>query len=135
MSANEEVEEHVHHAQNPFDKTVAGCMAIMAALLAVVSVFGQHFNTEKLLLQGKASDQWAYSQAKDIRHYVAEATRDILTNVKPGATVRQTYEAGRQEVQESRRPISSSKRKIMKMSEIAMATKPTDSTSARSSWR
>ena len=84
MSANEEVEEHIHHAQNPFDKTVAGCMAIMAALLAVVSVVGQHFNTEKLLLQGKASDQWAYSQAKDIRHYVADATRDILTNVKAG---------------------------------------------------
>lgn len=90
MSANEEVEEHVHHAQNPFDKTVAGSMAIMAALLAVVSVVGQHFNTEKLLLQGLASDQWAYSQAKDIRHYIADATRDILTNMKPVSA--KTYE-------------------------------------------
>ncbi len=92
MSANEEVEEHLHHAHEPFDKTVAGTMAIMAALLAVVSVLGQHFNTEKLLLQGKASDQWAYSQAKDIRRYVAETTRDLLANLRPGSASIKTYE-------------------------------------------
>src|SRR5947209_16061522 len=78
MPEHEEVEEHVHHAQNPFDKLVAGSMALIAALLAIVSVLGQHFNTEELLMQGEASDQWAYYQAKDIRRFVAEATRDSL---------------------------------------------------------
>lgn len=92
MSANEELEEHVHHAHEPFDKTVAASMAIIAALLAVVSVLGQHFNTEKLLLQGKASDEWAYSQAKDIRHYLAEATRDTLTDLKPASALIKTYD-------------------------------------------
>jgi len=91
MSAHEEVEEHLQHAHDPFDKTVAGSMAIIAALLAVVSVLGQHFNTEKLLLEGKASDAWSYSQAKDIRHYVAEATRDTLKDLKPGSALIQTY--------------------------------------------
>lgn len=80
MSAHEEVEEHVHHAQDPFDKTVAGSMAIIAALLAFVSVLGQHFNTEKLLNQQKASDQWAFSQAKDIRHYIAQVAGDSFTH-------------------------------------------------------
>lgn len=92
MSAHEEVEEHIHHAHDPFEKTVAGTMAIIAALLAVVSVLGQHFNTEKLLAQGKASDQWAYSQAKDIRHYVAEATRDSLKDLRPGSAMVSTYD-------------------------------------------
>ncbi|MBV8549671.1 MAG: DUF4337 domain-containing protein [Acidobacteriaceae bacterium] len=82
MSANEEVGEHVHHAQDPFDKTVAGSMAIIAALLAIVSVLGTHFNTEKLLNQQLASDQWAYYQAKDIRRYVAQVTGDTLAEVK-----------------------------------------------------
>lgn len=82
MSAEEEVEEHVHHASNPFDKTVAGSMAIIAALLAVVSVAGQHFNTEELLKQQQSSDQWAFSQAKDIRRYSAEVARDLLATVK-----------------------------------------------------
>jgi hypothetical protein len=92
MSAQEEVEEHVHHAQDPFDKTVAGSMAIIAAFLAVVSVLAQHFNTEKLLAQGKASDEWAYSQAKDIRHYVAQATRDSLKDLRPGSAMVNSYE-------------------------------------------
>lgn len=92
MSAQDEVEEHVHHAQDPFDKTVAGTMAIIAAFLAVVSVLAQHFNTEKLLLQGEASDTWAYSQAKDIRHYIAESTRDSLKDIRPGSAVVGKYD-------------------------------------------
>jgi hypothetical protein len=92
MPAHEEVEEHVQHAHDPFDKTVAGTMAIIAALLAVVSVLSQYFNTEKLLAQGKASDQWAYSQAKDIRHYIAEATRDSLKELRPGSPAIATYD-------------------------------------------
>ena len=92
MSPHEEVEEHVHHAHDPFEKTVAATMAIVAALLAVVSVMGQHFNTEKLLAQGKASDEWAYSQAKDIRHYIAQATHDSLEDVRSGSTVLGAYD-------------------------------------------
>jgi hypothetical protein len=92
MSAHDEVEEHVQHAHDPFDKTVAGTMAIIAAFLAVVSVLAEHFNTEKLLTQGKATDTWAYSQAKDIRHYVAQATRDSLKDLRPGSAMANTYE-------------------------------------------
>jgi len=81
VAANDEVEElkeHAEHARDPFDKIVAGTMAIIAALLAIVSVLGQHYNTEQLLLQEQATDRWAYYQAKDIRHYVAQATKDLL---------------------------------------------------------
>lgn len=85
MAAQEEVEEHVHHAHEPFDKMVAASMAIIAALLAVVSVLGQHFVTEELLMQAKASDQWSYYQAKDIRRFIAESTRDTLTELKGSA--------------------------------------------------
>ena len=86
MSAEEEVQEHVHHAAEPFDKTVAGTMAIIAALLAVVSVAGQHFNTEELLRQQQSSDQWAFSQAKDIRRYSAEVARDLLVGMRADAS-------------------------------------------------
>lgn len=91
MSAEEEVEEHVHHAHNPFDKTVAGAMAIIAAMLAVVSVAGQHFNTEELLKQQQSSDQWAFSQAKDIRRYSAEVAKDLLGAQKADAAVITRY--------------------------------------------
>ena len=91
MSAEEEVEEHVQHAREPFDKKVAGSMAIIAAFLAVVSVLGQHFNTEKLLSQQQASDQWAYYQAKDIRRYTAQLAGDILSQMKAQPAVAGKY--------------------------------------------
>ena len=42
-------------------------MAILAVLIAGVSLLGHRAHTEELLLQTKATDQWAYYQAKDIR--------------------------------------------------------------------
>jgi hypothetical protein len=80
MSANEELEEHAHHAKEPFDKKVAVTMAIIAALLATVSVGAHIFANEELLLQQKASDQWAYYQAKSIRRYASEVARDSLAS-------------------------------------------------------
>ena len=91
MSVEEEVEEHVHHAHEPFDKVVAATMAIIAACLAIVSVAGQHFISEELLSQAKASDQWSYYQAKDIRRFTAEATRDTIAELKQGSAAAAKY--------------------------------------------
>jgi hypothetical protein len=91
MSASEEVEEHVHHAQQPFDKFVAGTMAIIAALLAIVSVLGLHFISEKLLNQQKNSDQWAFYQAKNIRRYSAQIAGDLLAQSKAGSEITAKY--------------------------------------------
>src|SRR6516162_4663984 len=82
MSANEELQEHTEHAKEPFDKKVAASMAIIAALLAIVSVGSQILSKEELLAQQKASDQWAYYQAKDIRRYDSEIALDVLQAIK-----------------------------------------------------
>jgi hypothetical protein len=76
MSADEELQEHVREAKEPFDKRVAATMAIIAATLAVVSVSGQIMTTHELLAQAKASDRWAQYQAKSIRRFSADATKD-----------------------------------------------------------
>jgi len=91
MSASEEAEEHVHQAREPFDKFVAGTMAIIAALLAIVSVLGLHFISEKLLNQQFNSDQWSFYQAKNIRRYSAQIARDLLMQAKAGPEVTDKY--------------------------------------------
>lgn len=91
MSVHEEVEEHVHHAHESFDKIVAGTMTFIAAALAIVSLLGQHYNTEKLLAQQKASDMWAYYNAKDIRRYSAGVAQDLLAASKAPVEVTQKY--------------------------------------------
>lgn len=82
MHAEEEVHEHAEHARHPFDKKVAASMAAIAAALAVVAVFGQLSNTEEIIGQQKASEQWAYYQAKNIRRYVSEVAHDTLAAQK-----------------------------------------------------
>jgi hypothetical protein len=85
MSVEEELQEHTEHAKDPFDKRVAGSMAILAAGLAIVSVMGHLATTEEIVNQARASDQWAYYQAKTIRRYESEIARDILA-AQPGKT-------------------------------------------------
>ena len=82
MGSAEELKEHVEHAEAPFDKRVAATMAIIAAVLAVVSVLGHIATTEELLLQQKASDQWSYYQAKSIRRYQSEFASDLFASMK-----------------------------------------------------
>jgi Domain of unknown function (DUF4337) len=74
--------EHAEHATEPFNRKVAGTMAIIAAALAVVGILGEFKTTEELLNQQKASDQWSYYQAKSIRRYESEIARDVLAAVK-----------------------------------------------------
>jgi Flp pilus assembly protein TadB len=81
-TVQEELHEHAEHAKHPFDKKVAATMAAVAAALAIVAVLGHLAATEELLLQQKASDQWSYYQAKNIRRYESEIARDIMTAVK-----------------------------------------------------
>lgn len=78
MSPAEELHEHAEHAHDTFSRRAAAGMAIIAACLAVVAVYGHINTTEELLTQQKASDQWAFYQAKALRRYQSDVARDIL---------------------------------------------------------
>jgi len=87
--------EHVQHAaHDPFDRRVAMTMAIVAAVLACVTMLSHRSHNETLRLQSdslgikneairfqsqanifhtRASDQWSYFQAKKNREYLYDA--------------------------------------------------------------
>jgi ABC-type nickel/cobalt efflux system permease component RcnA len=66
--AHEELEhaEHAEHAAGS-NKKIALVIAIMALFLAFSETLGKSANTEALNLNIKASDTWAFFQAKNIR--------------------------------------------------------------------
>jgi hypothetical protein len=75
-----ELQEHAEHAKHdPSLAPVSLTMAILAVLVAVVSLVGHRAHTEEVLLQAKASDQWAYYQAKNIRRHNDEVMADLTT--------------------------------------------------------
>jgi hypothetical protein len=92
MSVNEELSENAEHAKEPFERAVAVSMAVIAAALAVVSVLGHFYGNEELLEQQRASDQWAYYQAKSIRRYDSEIARDLFKTLSgTAASVAEKY--------------------------------------------
>jgi hypothetical protein len=75
MSSEEmqELQEHAEHARhNPSLAPVSLTMAVLAVLVATISLLGHRAHTEEVVLQNKVSDQWAYYQAKNIRRHSDE---------------------------------------------------------------
>jgi hypothetical protein len=79
--ADDLVREGAEEARSGFDRQVAATMAILAVLLAVDSLFGHRAHTEEILNQAKASDQWAYYQAKAIRRTTNEVAAQLAQSL------------------------------------------------------
>jgi hypothetical protein len=65
--------------ENPSLAPISVTMAILAVCVAVVSLLGHRSHTEELLLQNRATDQWSYYQAKNIRRHNYEMGVDLLS--------------------------------------------------------
>ena len=64
----QQLQEHAEHAHHyPAMAWVSITMAFLAVLGAVVTLLGHRAHTEEVVLQARASDQWAYYQSKNIR--------------------------------------------------------------------
>jgi hypothetical protein len=73
VSEVKELQEVAAEARSREDKSIGLTMAIVAVLLAVSTMLGHRMHTESVLLQTRATDQWAYYQAKNIRAHMYEA--------------------------------------------------------------
>ena len=72
-----ELHEHAEHArEHPDLAPITLTMAVLAVLVATVSLLGHRTHTEEIILQNKVTDQWSYYQAKN-------TSADTLTNSSP----------------------------------------------------
>lgn len=73
-----ELHEHAEHArEHPDLAPVTLTMAVLAVLVAAVSLLGHRTHTEEIILQNKVTDQWSYYQAKNIRLHTDELFADL----------------------------------------------------------
>jgi Domain of unknown function (DUF4337) len=120
MSADEfeELREHAEHAaHNRSLAPVSLTMAVLAVLVALVSLLGHRAHTEEVVLQNRASDQWAYYQAKNIRRHTDELFADlaalILTNDRQKTTaLREKYQEEADKYRDQQKDIDAEARKI-----------------------
>ncbi len=80
MSEAEELKEAAERAKESKELApVSLTMAIFAVLVATVTLMGHRAHTEEILLQTKATDEWSYYQAKNMRRNNLEALDEVLT--------------------------------------------------------
>jgi glucan-binding YG repeat protein len=92
-----ELEEHAEEAAQHNLAPVTVTMAILAVLVAAVSLLGHRAHTEEIVLQTKATDQWAYYQAKEIRRrnyelFVDEMSVFALQNSEEANKIKEKYQ-------------------------------------------
>jgi len=76
----QELHEHAEHAKHdPSLAPVTLTMAVLAVLVATVSLLGHRTSIEEVVLQNKVTDQWAYYQAKNIRRHSDELFADLVS--------------------------------------------------------
>ncbi|HEY0702993.1 MAG TPA: DUF4337 domain-containing protein [Candidatus Acidoferrales bacterium] len=77
-----ELKEHAEHGSEEHSlAAVTMTMAILAVLVASVTLLGHRAHTEEVLLQSRAADQWAFYQAKEARRRAYELFVDELSIV------------------------------------------------------
>lgn len=77
-----ELHEHAEHArEHPDLAPVTLTMAVLAVVVATVSLLGHRTHTEEIILQNKVTDQWAFYQAKNIRRHNDEMFADLTAIV------------------------------------------------------
>ena len=70
--------EEAHHTKDRGIMLIALTAALIAVLAAVASMLSEHQSNEAMLAQLKASDQWAYYQAKGIKHNILDTQIVLL---------------------------------------------------------
>ncbi len=121
----QEMHERAEEAQqDPRMTPVTLGMAILAVFVATVSLLGHRAHTEELLLQNKATDQWAYSQAKNIRRHTYELFLDLLSVLDPkdspkAEKVKEKYADEIERYNEERKEIETEARTLEKEAGVA----------------
>jgi len=76
-SVHDDIHHHAEHTGEPWTLGVALSTALIAALAAVTSLLAGHHSDEALIEQMKATDQWAYYQAKGIKASILSSTMEL----------------------------------------------------------
>ena len=135
-----ELHEHAEHArEHPDLAPITLTMAVLAVLVATVSLLGHRTHTEEIILQNKVTDQWAYYQAKNIRRHTDELFADLTTVVaskdaEATAKLQEKYRAEADRYKDEQKELDEEARE-RKTKPNLPAARPTASIWEKSSWR
>lgn len=101
----EQTQEHIQHAahhseHNQGMMTIAALLsAFLAVAAAITALFAGHWANEAMIEQIKASDQWAYYQAKGIKSAIAQMQNDVKASESLQEKIK-TYKEEQEQIKE-----------------------------------
>ena len=75
----DEIKEAAERAKESGERGVGVTMALVAVLIAIITMLGHRTHTEEVILQTQATDRWAYYQAKNNRSQMYAADAQLAT--------------------------------------------------------
>src|SRR5271169_5916772 len=119
-----ELHEHAEHArEHPDLAPVSLTMAVLAVLVAAVSLLGHRSHTEEIILQNKVTDEWAFYQAKNIRRHNDEMFADLTTLVttkdaEAAAKLKEKYRGEAERYKEEQKELDKQARETEKETDL-----------------
>jgi hypothetical protein len=115
-----ELHENADHANH--DRSMAPVtltMAVLAVIVAAVSLLGHRVHTEEVVLQDRITDGWAHYQAKTIRRNTDQMFVDLVsiapaTDGKLAAKLRAKYEGETKRYSADQKEIEAETKKLEK---------------------
>jgi hypothetical protein len=116
----QELAELSEHAHGRSGRAIGLTMAIVAALLASVTLMGHRLHTEETVQQTRAADGWAFYQAKNSRSHMYAADAKLAELIGPqGASVAKEW---RKKAEEEKRDADGIRIENEKLDEETHAT-------------
>lgn len=121
----QELKEHAEHAKHdPSLAPVTLTMAVLAVLVATVSLLGHRTHTEEIVLQNKVTDQWAYYQAKNIRRHTDELFADLSAvistkDAESAEKFHEKYSAEAERYRDDQKELDAKARELEKETDLA----------------
>src|SRR5271166_458434 len=119
-----ELHEHAEHArEHPDLAPITLTMAVLAVLVATVSLLGHRTHTEEIILQNKVTDQWSYYQAKNIRRHTDELFADLTSviaskDAEAAAKLQEKYRAEADRYKDEQKELDAQARETEKEGEL-----------------
>jgi hypothetical protein len=106
---SQELVEVTEEAHGVRQRKIGVTMAMIAALLAGVTLMGHRLHTEEVVVQTEAADSWAYFQAKNNRYHMYAADAALAKLMSPqGEALAETWAKKAEEEREQAEDIRKS---------------------------
>src|SRR5437764_39512 len=74
-----EIHHDAEHELDPMGQRVGILAAVLAVLLAVVTILSHRTHTEAIIAKADANDQWSLYQARRLKLHNTELKKDLMT--------------------------------------------------------